>query len=158
MLRIVVPGTESQIDEVRELFAEYWRWLRFDPCFDDFDSELAALPGIYGPPDGCLLLACDDSSPVGCVAFRRIEDGVCEMKRLFVRPSHRGRRVGIALAQRIIEEARRRGYRRMRLDTLPLMTSAIALYESLGFVYITNYRRNPPPGAKFMELNLEEEK
>ena len=158
MLRIVVPITNERIEDVRQLFREYWQWLRFDACFDDFDSELAELPGTYGPPAGCLLLAYDASEPAGCVALRQIDNGVGEMKRLFVRPSRRGKRIGLELTRRIIEKARDRGYERIRLDTLPIMKPAIALYESLGFEYIDNYRQNPAPGAKFMELALRRKK
>jgi len=139
---------------VRELFAEYAGSLGFDLSFQDFDRELAELPGEYVPLGGCLLLACCEERVAGCVAMRKIDRQVCEMKRLYVRPGFRGRRVGRLLADAVIDEARRIGYRRMRLDTAPDMIAAITLYESLGFTSIPPYRHNPLQGARFMELVL----
>ena len=144
----------SDPEEVRELFREYQAELGVDLCFQGFDRELAELPGDYGPPDGSLLVASVDGELAGCVALRRLGDGVCEMKRLYVRPAFRRRRVGRALAETVIATARERGYGRMRLDTLPSMTEASALYRSLGFREIAPYYRNPVPGARFLELEL----
>jgi ribosomal protein S18 acetylase RimI-like enzyme len=142
------------LDQIRNLFIEYSNSLEFDLSFQDFQKELDDLPGDYAAPSGRLLLGFYDSDPAGCVALRRISDEICEMKRLFVRPQCRGLGIGKALATKVIEEAREIGYRRIRLDTVPAMQTAIELYVSLGFREIEPYRYNPIEGAKFMELNL----
>ena len=135
---------------VRELFLEYAQNIGVDLGFQDFQREVASLPGDYDP----ILVAHWNSEPAGCVAMHPMERKSCEMKRLFVRAQYRGHAIGRALAERIIAEARSRGYERMRLDTLPTMTEAIPLYQSLGFVEIPPYRYNPIAGSKFMELDL----
>lgn len=129
----------------------------FTRCFQNFDGELAELPGKYAPPAGRLLLATDDyNQPAGCIALRKLGPQVCEMKRLFVRPAYRGQGVGKVLVDKVIDEARNIGYTHMRLDTLPgLMDTAIALYRSLGFVEIAAYTDDPVEGAQFMELDLQ---
>ncbi len=146
-----MPG---YVDDVRAIFKEYADWLGYDLCFQGFDRELAELPGDYAPPSGRLLLDICDERIAGCVAVRDLSPGVCEMKRLYVRDAFRGRRIGKALATAATDEARKIGYGRMRLDTLPSMTAAIALYRYLGFVDIEPYRENPIEGARFMELVL----
>jgi GNAT superfamily N-acetyltransferase len=147
---IIRPATPADLDEIRALLREYAAWLEVDLCFQNFEQELAGLPGDYAPPRGRLLIA----EGAGCVALRAIDSEVCEMKRLYLRPEHRGSGLGRRLVQAIIDEARSAGYRRMRLDTMPKMDSAQRLYASLGFREIAAYRYNPEPGARFLELAL----
>jgi putative acetyltransferase len=145
----------DDIVAVRLLFREYADSLGFDLCFQDFEQEVAELPGQYAPPSGCLLLATVGDEPVGCVALKKLADGVCEMKRLYVRSGHRGTGLGRALAEQVILEATRLGYQSIRLDTIPsVVGSAVTLYRSLGFRDIPAYCFNPLPGALFMELRL----
>ncbi len=151
-VRLIAVTGGDDLERVRELFLEYEQDLPFDLSFQDFKGELAALPGRYAPPDGALFLAHHDGHPVGCVALRRIGEGICEMKRLFVRPAARGQGIGRALAEAIIEEARRIGYKRMRLDTV--LEPAKSLYQSLGFREIPPYQDVPIEGVVFMELEL----
>ena len=148
-------SSPEQINEARTLFEEYAAWLGISLCFQNFDKELACLPGQYAPPDGRLLLAIEADQIAGCVALRKIGEDTCEMKRLFVRSQFRGKGLGRRLAETIIAEARQLGYERMRLDTLPgRMNQAIKLYRSLGFKEIPAYYQNPVEGAIFMELLL----
>jgi GNAT superfamily N-acetyltransferase len=136
------------------LFREYAETLGLDLTFQGFDLELAELPGGYARPRGRLLVACLDGKTAGCVALRPLTDAICEMKRLFVRPSARGGGVGRTLAQAVIDAAREVGYERMRLDTLPQMVEAQPLYESLGFRDIAAYYENPVAGTRYLELVL----
>ena len=145
----------TEIAQVRELFLEYAQSLGFSLCFQSFDQELASLPGDYAPPRGRLLLAEYDGQLAGCVALHKLEDEICEMKRLYLRPQFRGGGRGRALAERLIDEARGIGYRRMRLDTVePVMKNAVALYRILGFKEIAPYCANPIKGAMYMELEM----
>jgi GNAT superfamily N-acetyltransferase len=145
----------AQIASARELFLEYAKSLGFSLCFQNFDQELAGLPGHYAPPDGRLLLTEYESQLVGCVALHKLEDGICEMKRLYLRPQFRGKGLGRALAERIIAEARAIRYRRMRLDTVgPVMKDALAMYRKMGFREIAPYCENPMAGTFYMELQL----
>ena len=154
MIQIVPGSTLVQLSEARALFLEYAASIGFDLCFQDFDHEVAGLPGEYVPPRGALLLAMAEERPVGCVALRALDERTCEMKWLYVRREARGRGVGRLLCEAVIAEARARGYDRMKLDTVPQMAEAIALYRTLGFVPTEPYRHNPIPGALFMELAL----
>lgn len=145
----------SEIAQARELFLEYAQSLGFSLCFQNFDRELASLPGDYALPAGRLLLAEYEGQPAGCVALHRLEPGICEMKRLYLRPQFRGKGLGRVLADRIISEARQIGYQRMRLDTVePVMKDAVAMYRRLGFQEIAPYCANPIAGALYMELDL----
>jgi ribosomal protein S18 acetylase RimI-like enzyme len=147
---VITIAPAGDLTIVRELITEYANSLGVDLSFQDLDHELSTLESFYE----LILLARDDERIAGCVALRRIDDEICEMKRLYVRPAFRGMNVGRELATHIIDAARDRGYKRMRLDTLPTMAAAIPLYESLGFVEIEAYRFNPVAGTQFLELNL----
>ena len=154
-IQIVPAQSPAQIEQARELFLEYAQSLGFSLCFQNFDKELAGLPGDYVPPDGRLLLAECDGKLAGCVALRRFEATICEMKRLYVRPDFRGHNLGRKLAERIIAEACEIGYTHMRLDTVAgSMDRAIAMYRQMGFREIAPYRENPMPGVLYMELPL----
>ena len=147
--------SDKQVAHARELFLEYEKSLGFSLCFQNFDKELANLPGDYAPPEGRLLLAEIGSQLAGCVGLHKLEPGICEMKRLYLRPQFRGKGLGRALADRIIREARQAGYQRMRLDTVePVMRDAVAMYRRLGFQEIAPYCKNPMAGALYMELLL----
>ena len=152
-MEIIAGHGEEHVPVVRALFEEYAAALGVDLGFQEFERELAELPGEYAPPGGRLLLALGPE-PAGCVALRRYEPGVCEMKRLYVSPEHRGTGLGRQLADAIIVAGRAAGYERMRLDTLPRMEAARALYRSLGFVEIEAYRYNPVHGTTYFELAL----
>jgi len=152
--RLVQATTEERVRLARDLFGAYAESLGFDLSFQGFAAELAGLPGEYASPAGRLLLAERDGRPAGCAALRPMEDGACEMKRMFVRPEFRGLGIGRLLAVALIEEARAIGYDRMLLDTIAFMKEAIALYRSLGFREVAPYRHNPIAGAAFMELAL----
>ena len=151
----ILPADSSTLDDVRALFREYAAWLNIDLEFQHFERELAELPGAYAPPHGALLLAWIEGAVAGCVALRRLDPQVCEMKRLWVRPSFRGQGLGVVLARAIMQRAVECGYTRMRLDTLPAMKSAQAIYASLGFRPIAPYYHNPDPQTLYLEARLE---
>ena len=149
----VVSGED--LDAARVLFEGYAASLPVTLDYQDFAAELAALPGKYARPDGTILLARDyDGTLLGCIALRPVGEGACEMKRLYLLPEARGLGLGRALAEAVIAAARDRGYRELRLDTLPSMQRAIALYEGMGFARIEPYYAPTPPGTVFMALQL----
>ena len=154
-LSFIQAESPGHIIQARELFLEYAQSLGFSLCFQNFDQELAGLPGDYAPPEGRLLLAKYEGHVAGCVALHRLEERICEMKRLYLRPQLRGKGIGRALADRIIAEARQIGYQRMRLDTVePVMKDAVEMYRKIGFREIAPYRANPIAGALYLELQL----
>ncbi|MFH1746997.1 MAG: GNAT family N-acetyltransferase [Planctomycetota bacterium] len=155
MLKLVTAKTAEHYDITRELFVEYADQLGHDLCFQDFQHELEDLAGVYAPPNARVLLAAVEQQWIGCVAMKRFDHKICEMKRLFVRPPFRRRGLGRRLALEIIAIAHAAGYERMRLDTLASMSTARALYESLGFREIERYYDNPIAGVVFYELALK---
>ncbi len=153
-MKLQQAQTEADIEMIRNLFREYEAFLNVDLCFQGFEQELASLPGKYAPPEGAILLGLIGDEAVGCVALRKIDEGVCEMKRLYVNPKARGTGLGRKLVDDIIAIARARGYDLMRLDTLDTLIEAMNLYERLGFRQIAPYYENPLPGAIYWELTL----
>ena len=153
-MRIFQAYTPSDLETARTLFREYERFLNVDLCFQGFAEELATLPGRYAPPSGRLMLAVEGTDAAGCVALRALEDGVCEMKRLFVRPAYRGQGLGYRLARQIIHEAAALDYAVMRLDTLDTLERAMQLYQTLGFRRCAPYYANPLPGVVYWERAL----
>jgi putative acetyltransferase len=153
--KIVPAESPAQIELARELFLEYAKSLGFSLCFQGFDKELASLPGAYAPPTGRLFLCEYDNQLAGCIALRPLEPGICEMKRLYLRPQFRGKGLGRKLAEHLISQAREIGYHHMRLDTVePTMKDAVAMYRRLGFHDIPPYSKIPVDGALCMELDL----
>jgi carbonic anhydrase len=150
---MIRPAGAQDLRNVREMFLEYAAWVSDDICLESFERELAGLPGVYRPPDGGLLVGMADGQFAGCAAFRRFGPDVAEMKRLYVRPAYRGSGLGRSLTLRIAEEARRAGYKLLRLDTLPRMDSAIRLYRELGFRQIPRYGDHPAEALCF-ELKI----
>ncbi len=155
MITIIKAASKNDLSAAAGLFREYETGLGLDLCFQGFEAELASLPGKYAPPDGRLFLAYSDGRLAGCIALRKLDEGICEMKRLFVRDEFRGRKIGINLIEQLISAAQEIGYSRIRLDTHPpKMAKAVALYRSLGFVEIPPYYDNPHDRVLFMELTL----
>lgn len=155
MLTLKESESAKEIEIIKELFLEYANWLDFPLCFQGFDEELAALPGRYSKPDGRLYIAYWDNKPAGCIGLRKLSDGICEMKRLYVRPEFRGKNIGKRLVERIIEDAQIEGYLFMRLDTIKeKMGNAVEIYENYGFKEIEAYYANPDPHTLYMEIDL----
>ena len=154
-MRMIQAQTAAELDAVRELFGDYQQGLGVDLGFQGFAEELASLPGRYAPPGGRLLLALEGSDAAGCVALRALEDDVCEMKRLFVRPAYRGQGLGYRLAMQIVSEAATLGYAVMRLDTLDTLDSAMRMYAAMGFQRRMPYYANPLPGVVYWERALQ---
>jgi ribosomal protein S18 acetylase RimI-like enzyme len=147
--KLIRPAQAEDIEEVRRLFREYAEWVGSEICFESFARELAELPGRYAPPGGRLLLAFVDGRLAGCVALRWLEPGICEMKRLYIQPEFRGSGLGRSLVERVIGEAGESGYRFLRLDTLPRMERAVAMYRAFGFYEIPRYADNPASAICF---------
>ncbi len=154
MVKIIQAATIESVEAVKTLIRDYAESLEFDLDFQNFDQEMDDFPGQYALAKGRLYLAMNENQPAGCVALRDLGDGICEMKRLYVKPDYRGRKIGRLLAQTAIQAAGELGYERMRLDTIPSMKPANVLYKALGFKEIAPYRFNPIEGAAFFELNL----
>jgi putative acetyltransferase len=158
MLHSIDSAGDPLLPALRELLLEYQRWLGIDLCFQDFDSEMAQLPGDYAPPDGRLYIALIAGEPAGCIALRRHDDAAQtnsgEMKRLYLRPAYQGQGLGKLMAQHIISDAKQIGYARLLLDTLPQMQAAQGMYEALGFKDTEAYVYNPVPGTRYMALTL----
>ena len=154
--QITAQYTQGMIEEIKQLFIEYSQSLGIDLNFQNFETELNTLPGKYVPPAGALILALVDGRAAGCIALRKVDENICEMKRLYVRDDYRGLGIGNKLISMIIEEAGKLNYSYMRLDTLPTMKKAQELYRSYGFYDIEPYVYNPIIGTKFLELNLKE--
>ncbi len=155
LLKFEINPGEKELAYIKKLFIEYAKSLDFDLSFQNFDKELNCLLKEYSPPSGALIIAKVKNKIVGSVALRKIDEVICEMKRLYVKPKFRGRKIGKTLVSLILREAKRMGYKCIRLDTVLQMREAISLYKSFGFYEIDAYRYNPIEGAKFMELNLE---
>jgi len=153
-VRIVPVRTATELAEARRLFEEYWSTFGFSPCFQNFDRELASLPGPYAPPDGRLGIASIEETAAGCVALRRFDATRCEFKRLYVRPGFRGQGVGHALLDWVIAEARGLGYREAVGDTMPQMEEALRMYDRAGFERTGPYSGEPTPGAVYLRLIL----
>ncbi|MFZ2650316.1 MAG: GNAT family N-acetyltransferase [Burkholderiaceae bacterium] len=157
-IKLLYADAPALLDAARELFREYALSLSVDLCFQNFDAEMAALPGEYAAPKGHLLLAMADGAPAGCGGFRPIANvdyaNACEMKRLYVRPAFRRFGLGRLMAQRLMDEARGSGYSSMLLDTLDEMEAARGLYTTLGFAEVAPYYFNPIPGAHYLKAAL----
>jgi ribosomal protein S18 acetylase RimI-like enzyme len=154
----ILPATSlHDLQAVRDLLLAYAQSRGFDAALGDFQTELSQLPGKYAPPGGCLLLAKSDGIACGCIAFQALAAGICEMKRLYVKPDQRGRGIARALCAELIRQAEAAAYQIMRLDTHPSMLAAQGLYQQLGFVEISRYNANPTPGIRFFEKQLHDQ-
>ncbi len=155
MIEIFQAETPEHIEHARKLFREYETWLDIDLCFQSFEEELENLPGKYVAPKGGLFLARVDEKIAGCIAFRKIDDEICEMKRLYVRDDFRGLKLGVKLIEKLFEKAREAGYKSVRLDTLSgKMPAAIKLYKSFGFTETEAYYKTPIAETLFMKCDL----
>jgi putative acetyltransferase len=155
VISILDVETPEQIAQAKALFLEYAESLKFDLCFQNFEEELARLPGEYAPPRGRLLIAYHNGESIGCAALHELDGTICEMKRLYVKPTARGLRIGQQLSEKIIADAKSIGYTKMRLDTIAdQMPEAVAMYRAQGFIEIEPYRHNPIEGALYLELDL----
>lgn len=153
-IKILKIATKEDLEEIKNLFREYAKFLEISLDFQDFESELAKLPAKYAEPEGAIFLAKIDSQPAACVALWKLEEGICEMKRLYVKPEFQGLGLGKKMAQTIIEEAKGKGYKIMKLDTLRRLKSANYLYASLGFRETKPYNYNPESDVAYFEKEL----
>ncbi|MEZ5040346.1 MAG: GNAT family N-acetyltransferase [Saprospiraceae bacterium] len=154
MLNIQIANTPARLEKVKFLLWEYARFRNFDAALGDYEAEFNGLPGKYGPPDGSLVLATWEGQAAGCVAFKKLDENYCEMKRLYVSPSFRGKKIGFAMVERLLEEAILCRYQFMRLDSHPWMAVAQGIYQHFGFERIEAYNDNPTPGILFFEKRL----
>jgi GNAT superfamily N-acetyltransferase len=155
MYEIIAVNNDELIAETKLLFREYEKWLNVSLCFQGFEEEVATLPGKYTPPDGRLYIVKSNETYLGCIGLRKIEEGICEMKRLYLKSEVRGKGIGNALIAKIIQDAKIIGYKKMRLDTIKeKMPKAVEIYTKYGFVEIKPYYHNPNPHTLFMELDL----
>jgi len=154
-LRVLTAADTRELDQVRQFFRTYAAWLGVDLCFQNFDAEMANLPGAYAAPQGRLFLAAVDAEPAGCVGIRPLSEGICELKRLYVDPAYRSQGVGRALIMAAIRAAREIGYHKIMLDTLPNMRMAVKLYRELGFMAAPAYYSTPVEGTQFLALDLQ---
>lgn len=156
MLTLKIAESKKEIEIIKELFIEYAKWLDFPLCLQGFDEELTTLPGKYSHPAGRLYIAYWNNRPSGCIGLRKFTDGICEMKRLYVKSEFRGNNIGKKLVERIIDDAKSENYSKMRLDTIKdRMGKAVEIYENLGFKEIDAYYMNPDPHTLYMELDLK---
>lgn len=154
-IEILPVNTPELTEETKRLFREYEKWLNVSLCFQGFEEEVNTLPGKYSPPEGKLYIVKYDSKYSGCIALRKIEDGICEMKRLFLKEELRGKGIGNTLVTKIINDAKDIGYKTMRLDTIKeKMPKAVEIYTKHGFVETEPYYHNPNPHTLFLELDL----
>jgi putative acetyltransferase len=152
---VIEAVSSSEIEAVKSLFLEYQKWLNVSLCFQDFETELATLPGKYAPPEGKLYLVKYGDNYIGCIGLRKIAEGISEMKRLYIKPEHQGHGLGKKLVELLIKDAKEIGYKSMRLDTIKeKMPNAVDIYEKHGFKKIEKYYDNPNPHTLFMELKL----
>lgn len=149
-----VKYTLEELEEVREIFIEYANFLKVDLCFQDFEKELQTLYEVYAPPMGCIILAKQEKQVMGCIALKPIGEGICEMKRLYVRPEARGQYLGKKLVEELVDFAKKAGYNTMKLDTITSLKEAIKLYESKGFIKTEPYVYNPLSDVLYFELTL----
>jgi GNAT superfamily N-acetyltransferase len=154
VIKIVEATNEIHFQDIRSLLTTYAEMRNYDAALGDFKKELSELPSFYGPPEGALLIAYYNGRAAGCVAYRKMENGICEMKRMYVDENFRGKGIGYALANKIVETAVDSKYKMMRLDTHPWMDSAMNIYKKIGFVETEAYHYNPTKGIRFFELNL----
>ena len=154
MIIYKIAKSDSDYKQAKTLFLEYADSLNFGLCFQNFEKEISDLPAMYSEPEGCIILSSENAKPFGCVALRKFENETCEMKRLYIPKTYRGKGIGRELAKRIITKAKELGYKKMRLDTIETMKEAIALYKTLGFVEISAYRYNPVKEVVYMEKDL----